>query len=53
MRREFFYRLVDESCRWLISQGRLDESIDIIKKIGHVNGRGEIPNDVIEAFKVF
>lgn len=40
------YFMVTESPRWLISQGRYDEAVRIIKSVGKVNG---IPDDQVQS----
>lgn len=42
--------VVPESARWLISKGRVEEAIVIIKKCERIN-RTNIPEDVLEEFK--
>ncbi|XP_014364677.2 carcinine transporter [Papilio machaon] len=42
--------VVPESARWLISQGRFDEAIKILKKFERVNGK-KIPEGVLKEFK--
>ncbi|XP_061727789.1 carcinine transporter-like isoform X2 [Cydia pomonella] len=42
--------LVPESARWLISQGRIEESIKILQKCGKVNGK-KLPDDIIKEFR--
>ena len=44
-------RFVDESCRWLTTQGRIDESIVILKRIAIVNKKS-VPDEVFTGFKV-
>ncbi|XP_063632714.1 solute carrier family 22 member 13-like [Cydia splendana] len=42
--------LVPESARWLISQGRIEESIKILQKCGKVNGK-KLPDEIIKEFR--
>ena len=42
---------MDESCRWLTTQGRIDESIVILKRIAIVNKK-TVPDEVFTGFKV-
>ena len=42
---------MDESCRWLTTQGRIDESIVILKRIAIVNKKS-VPDEVFTGFKV-
>ncbi|XP_048488030.1 carcinine transporter isoform X3 [Plutella xylostella] len=42
--------VVPESARWLISQGRIDESITILKKCERLNGK-KIPDHILKEFR--
>ncbi|XP_069992151.1 organic cation transporter protein [Penaeus vannamei] len=39
--------ILPESARWLLSQGRVEETVEILKKIARVNGR-TIPDQVLD-----
>ncbi|XP_042855438.1 organic cation transporter protein-like [Penaeus japonicus] len=39
--------VLPESARWLLSQGRVDETVEILQKIARVNGR-TIPDQVLD-----
>ena len=43
-----FYFVVPESCRWLISQGRISEVKQILMKRAQVNHSEEIPEHIFE-----
>lgn len=43
--------LVPESARWLVSQGQIEKAIEIMKKIGKINGN-EVPENIYIRFKV-
>ena len=42
---------LNESCLWLIANGRIDEAVSILKKIAKVNGR-QVDEEVFDNFKV-
>lgn len=42
-----FYRIMPESVRWLVSQGRRNDAIKIINKAAKVNGV-EVPKHLLE-----
>ena len=45
------FSFVDESCRWLNSRGRVDESVKILRWIAVVNGK-QVPEEVFLSFQV-
>ena len=45
------FSFVDESCRWLNSRGRVDESVKILRRIAVVNGK-QVPEEVFLSFQV-
>jgi len=47
----YFFSFLDESCRWLISKGRIEETVQILKKIARIN-RKEVKDDVYHSFEV-
>lgn len=46
----FMYFLLQESARWLISVGKLEKALTIVKQIAKVNGK-TIPEDVLLKFE--
>jgi hypothetical protein len=42
---------VQESCRWLVTKGRIDEAVVILEKIAEENGRA-VNASIYEKFKV-
>ncbi|XP_066983222.1 organic cation transporter protein-like [Macrobrachium rosenbergii] len=44
------YWILPESARWLLTQGRVDETVEILKKIAEVNGK-KIPEKVLMDMK--
>ena len=42
--------LLPESCRWLMSKGRAEKTINILKKIAKTNKK-EVPDEVYESVK--
>lgn len=45
------FRILDESCRWLTLNGRIDETLEIIEKIARINKK-KCDSSVIQAYKV-
>lgn len=43
--------LVPESARWIVSQGKVDKAIGILKNFEKMNGT-KVPDDIYEEFKV-
>ena len=43
--------LVPESARWLVSQGKIDKAIGILRKFERINGT-KVPEDIYDDFKV-
>ena len=43
--------LVPESARWLMSQGKVEKAIGILRKFEKINGT-KVPEDIYEEFKV-
>lgn len=43
--------LVPESARWLVSQGKIDKAVSILKKFERINGT-TVPESVYRDFKV-
>lgn len=43
--------LIPESARWLVSQGRIDKAIGILRKFERINGT-KVPDDIYKQFQV-
>lgn len=48
----FYWKILPESPRWLLSQGRYDEAYDVMKKIAETNGR-PVPRDLMASLIAF
>ncbi|XP_028290854.1 solute carrier family 22 member 13-like [Gouania willdenowi] len=46
-----FFWILPESARWLITQGRKDEAIRLIRRVAQVNGR-KVPDDMLDKLEV-
>ena len=45
-----FCSFVHESARWLISKGKVDKAVDVLRKIAKTNKK-EVPDEVFKNFE--
>ena len=48
---DLFCSFVHESARWLISKGKVDKAVEVLKKIAMTNKK-EVPDEVFKNFEV-